>query len=344
MIVDSRYLLRILSGKDAGSRTPVGSFGIKEVSSPRSTKKSAQREGSKKHLNKRVNAEVATLPDMTPYQKLLSEDGYASLQAWFDGHSDMLPRALFARLKPLPLPPQPPPFSSSPSGSSVGRSGGNSFSRIPISSSSSTTQVSPNRPLDSPPSRPHSDLQQVSCPPVQSCLEEGVLGMEPRMNEYQFLHVMRNLTSFQDFEILNIFDFFDHLESGTIGFSDAFLLISIVAAKISAQTTQCLFLHGQELFDLFSDHHAKMNFEQFSRLSAVLGIEESALMESVQELGIDALDLISYDDFILHYFAILDNLDAGNAEKNRVVVPPEPKPKPHRSFSLRRLGNAISPR
>ena len=164
-------------------------------------------------------------------------------------------------------------------------------------------------------------------------------GLEPRMNEYQFLYFMRNLTSFPDYEIFNIFDFFDHLESATIGFSEFFLIISLFCAKLSCQATQCLFLHGQELFELLSDHHPKMTFEQFSRLATVLAIDETTLMEHVRETGIDTLDLISYDDFLLNYFAILDTLDAGNAALKDRPIPAEPsrvtKPKPARSFSMK---------
>lgn len=173
-------------------------------------------------------------------------------------------------------------------------------------------------------------------------------GYEPRMNEYQFLSVVRRLTSLKDFEIFNIFDIFDHLDTGTIGFHEIFLLISLYAAKESAQLTQFLFLYGREIFDRFSLGQQKMTFQQFSKLSAVLGVSHELLVDQVKDLGIDVFDIISYDDFMLYYFAILDAIDAGNAQKitpSREVATggKNPKrPQAARTFSIMNMRIASS--
>jgi hypothetical protein len=137
--------------------------------------------------------------------------------------------------------------------------------------------------------------------------------LAPKMSENHFLAFMRSLTSFKDFEIMMVFDIFDSDNSGSIGFAEFFLLISMYTARQCGQSTQFLYLHSRLIFALVADptNSKKLTFERFTRFAFVLGMSESHVHSILEPLNFDVFDLISYDDFVLYYFALLDSIDEG---------------------------------
>eukprot|EP00013_Stygamoeba_regulata_P004318 CAMPEP_0177631394 /NCGR_PEP_ID=MMETSP0447-20121125/1728_1 /TAXON_ID=0 /ORGANISM="Stygamoeba regulata, Strain BSH-02190019" /LENGTH=262 /DNA_ID=CAMNT_0019132879 /DNA_START=52 /DNA_END=840 /DNA_ORIENTATION=- len=135
-----------------------------------------------------------------------------------------------------------------------------------------------------------------------------------KMDENQFIKVLRALSDFRDYEIIEIFDIFDPLDEGMIVFDDFFLLLAMLAARLTGQSTQFLYRHGKQMFQLCSsseDTSQKITYEQFSRLGVVIGVNEMHISAALKGVNFSVFDLISYDDFMLFWFAILDDLDRG---------------------------------
>jgi len=135
---------------------------------------------------------------------------------------------------------------------------------------------------------------------------------EPKtFNENEFIKFLRELTDFPDHQILEVFDIFDKDDKGTIGFNEIFLLISLLAARETGHTLQFLYQHGKDFFDLLVDdlNTNILTFEQFLHLGYVMGLNEETICASLKDFQIDENELIDYDNFILYYYAVFDELD-----------------------------------
>mmetsp|Transcript_33840 Transcript_33840/g.46311 ORF Transcript_33840/g.46311 Transcript_33840/m.46311 type:complete len:232 (+) Transcript_33840:2-697(+) len=136
------------------------------------------------------------------------------------------------------------------------------------------------------------------------------------MSENQFLTFMRSLTDFRDHEIIEIFDIFDYDSVGGISFDEYFLIVSMMAAINCAVCTQFLFLHGKQMFEMLLDpttQKQKLTHERFTRLGFVMGFSEIQITTSLKDLDFDVFKFISFNDFMMYYFVILDDFDAGRS-------------------------------
>lgn len=139
-------------------------------------------------------------------------------------------------------------------------------------------------------------------------------------SENQFINFMRELTDHGDYEILEIFDMFDTEDTGSIGFNHFYLIFSLLLARESGQCTQFLYQHGRMMFDIMSDRNSQtLTFEQFARLGFILGISEQHILHSLKEFTLDLFDSFSFEDFLMYYFVILDNLDKGRKPPESTV-------------------------
>mmetsp|Transcript_46640 Transcript_46640/g.117486 ORF Transcript_46640/g.117486 Transcript_46640/m.117486 type:complete len:326 (+) Transcript_46640:24-1001(+) len=132
------------------------------------------------------------------------------------------------------------------------------------------------------------------------------------LTENLFLKFLRQLTDLADHEILEIFDIFDKEDHGSIGFNEFFLLISMYCAKESGQSTQFLYMHSVNTFSLLCEKNSNViTFERFTRLGYILGLPETQLMSSLKEYSVNVYKPITYEEFTLYYFLILDDMDKG---------------------------------
>mmetsp|Transcript_34570 Transcript_34570/g.97493 ORF Transcript_34570/g.97493 Transcript_34570/m.97493 type:complete len:246 (+) Transcript_34570:15-752(+) len=145
---------------------------------------------------------------------------------------------------------------------------------------------------------------------------ESLSAPQGYMTENQFLSFMRNLTDFRDHEIIEIFDFVDTNSTGGVGFNEYFLIVSMMSSRTSAQTTHFLYLHGREVFDMILDptaQQSKLTFERFSRLGFIMGLSETQIVASLKDFDFDVFSFISFDEFMMYYFVVLDDFDSGRS-------------------------------
>lgn len=129
------------------------------------------------------------------------------------------------------------------------------------------------------------------------------------LTERQFVEILRRLADFNDTEALEVFDIFDR-QTGRVEFGDFFLLLSALAARESAQMTQFLYLHGQEVFALLCDPRTNsLAFERFSKLGFFLGVPEELLLARLNEHGAHAFLPLDAEAFTLLYFDVFGALD-----------------------------------
>jgi len=132
-----------------------------------------------------------------------------------------------------------------------------------------------------------------------------------RLGEDQFFKISMKLTDLNDIETLQVFDIFDRKQNGSIELREFFLLISLLAAREEGQTTEFLYLHAKELFDVLnsSSPGKVLTFERFARLGFVLGIPEEYLALKLREFNTSTSDPLDFESFSLCYFDILCQLD-----------------------------------
>jgi len=134
----------------------------------------------------------------------------------------------------------------------------------------------------------------------------------PYLDENQFFNISIKLTDFNDIETLQVFDTFDRKQAGTMELREFFLLISMLAAREEGQTTEFLYLHSKEIFDILNSSSAPskaLSFERFARLGFVIGIPEEYLALKLKEFNVCTSDPLDFETFNLCYFDILCQLD-----------------------------------
>eukprot|EP01104_Vermistella_antarctica_P015983 TRINITY_DN5355_c0_g6_i1.p1 TRINITY_DN5355_c0_g6~~TRINITY_DN5355_c0_g6_i1.p1 ORF type:complete len:295 (+),score=78.16 TRINITY_DN5355_c0_g6_i1:105-887(+) len=130
------------------------------------------------------------------------------------------------------------------------------------------------------------------------------------ITEGQFIKFLRELSDFGDHEILEIFDIFDKHNKGSIDFNEMFLIISIFAAYTSGQTKKFLYQHGKQIYEVTKSATSDtLSFERFMRLAFVMGISERDVVSHLKDYNLSVYDTISFDEFLLYYFIIFDELD-----------------------------------
>uniref|UniRef100_A0A6U2WYB6 Uncharacterized protein n=1 Tax=Paramoeba aestuarina TaxID=180227 RepID=A0A6U2WYB6_9EUKA len=149
---------------------------------------------------------------------------------------------------------------------------------------------------------------------VQKYFEKNLCTSAGVMSENQFLIFMRSLTDFRDHEIIEIFDIFDYDYVGGIAFDEYFLIVSMMTARLSASCTQFLYLHGKQIFEMVLEPGAqKLTYERFIRFGFVMGFSERHILNSLKDLDFDVFGFISLDEFMMYYFVVLDDFDAGRS-------------------------------
>eukprot|EP01121_Diplochlamys_sp_Union-15-3_P006775 TRINITY_DN1729_c0_g3_i1.p1 TRINITY_DN1729_c0_g3~~TRINITY_DN1729_c0_g3_i1.p1 ORF type:complete len:224 (-),score=26.98 TRINITY_DN1729_c0_g3_i1:55-726(-) len=134
------------------------------------------------------------------------------------------------------------------------------------------------------------------------------------LEENQFIELIRNLTSFRDAKILELLDIFDKEDTGTIYWDEFFLLVALFAALESKHCTRFFHKYSNRMFEILGGTKTNpLNFERFSRLGFVLGIPEEHVLLTLQELEVEKIRLnnVSFEEFNLYYFTILDKIDRG---------------------------------
>lgn len=182
-----------------------------------------------------------------------------------------------------------------------------------------TKPTTPEAALPPPPTNPFDFIySEKGFSNLKKWFSQNASSNKNLFNENQFITFLRELTDFGDHQILEVFDTFDHNDQGAISFNEFFLIISLLVARETGQTTRFLYLHGREIFDLMADRNSKsLTFEQFSRLGFIIGMSEDQIFANLKDFNLDLFNLISYEDFLLYYFAIFDDWDKGRkAQEN----------------------------
>jgi len=78
--------------------------------------------------------------------------------------------------------------------------------------------------------------------------EPGPEGIE----EDNFANLMRKLTDFRDWQIIDVFDLFDRHGDGLIRTRDLFVLIALLVSADARRSTLVFYLHRKELFEILS--------------------------------------------------------------------------------------------
>jgi len=78
--------------------------------------------------------------------------------------------------------------------------------------------------------------------------EPGPQGIE----EDYFANLMRKLTDFRDWQIIDLFDLFDRYGDGIIRTRDLFVLIALIVSADARRSTLVFYLHRKELFEILS--------------------------------------------------------------------------------------------
>jgi len=78
--------------------------------------------------------------------------------------------------------------------------------------------------------------------------EPGPEGIE----EDYFATLMRKLTDFRDWQIIDLFDLFDRYGDGVIRTRDLFVLIALIISADARRSTLVFYLHRKELFEILS--------------------------------------------------------------------------------------------
>mmetsp|Transcript_4261 Transcript_4261/g.6523 ORF Transcript_4261/g.6523 Transcript_4261/m.6523 type:complete len:281 (+) Transcript_4261:97-939(+) len=163
----------------------------------------------------------------------------------------------------------------------------------------------------------------------------GSLGTAPSaLSETQFLNLMRRMSDLPTHSIIDLFDLLDNRDdSGTLGFQEAFLVISIFAARESGQMTLFLHKHGRDLFEHVASPWAcigrsllpsasmpliyappRVSVDSSRKLVAiVLGVPFKSIAATFAEVGLSAVDSLSYEDFSLFLYAIFKEWDLSRA-------------------------------
>eukprot|EP01102_Stenamoeba_stenopodia_P011648 TRINITY_DN3599_c0_g1_i1.p1 TRINITY_DN3599_c0_g1~~TRINITY_DN3599_c0_g1_i1.p1 ORF type:complete len:445 (-),score=100.73 TRINITY_DN3599_c0_g1_i1:24-1358(-) len=137
-------------------------------------------------------------------------------------------------------------------------------------------------------------------------------GNTNQFNENQFITFLRELTDLGDHQILEVFDTFDHNHQGAITFNEFFLIISLLVARETGQTTRFLYLHGKEIFEMLMGKEGNaITFEEFSRLGFIIGLTEDQVFAILKDFNLNLFNPIYYEDFMLYYYAVFDEWDKG---------------------------------
>jgi hypothetical protein len=101
----------------------------------------------------------------------------------------------------------------------------------------------------------------------------------PVWYEPEFLEFGRAATNLSDFRILNLFDWLDVRNAGSIEFDEFFLFAALLFAVESGQSTHFLYFHGKRVFALCKKTSLDENlpYHRFARLAYALGMTDDLI-------------------------------------------------------------------
>jgi hypothetical protein len=130
--------------------------------------------------------------------------------------------------------------------------------------------------------------------------------------EPEFVEFARGATNLPDFRILNLFDWLDVRNAGSIDFEEFFLFVALLFAVESGQSTHFLYFHGKRVFALCKKGASQetLRYHRFARLAYALGMTDDLIAGLLKQYGVISFpEEIGFDRFNLYYFAILKNFD-----------------------------------
>jgi len=105
------------------------------------------------------------------------------------------------------------------------------------------------------------------------------------------------------------FDLIDYEDIGRIGFPEFFLVVSMLVAQATAQCTQFLHRHSKQMFEMLSNNGKKVDLQRFITLGCLVDVSEYSVVSYFQELELHPDNAISYEEFTIYCFSLLDALD-----------------------------------
>jgi len=170
---------------------------------------------------------------------------------------------------------------------------------------------------------------------------QNATGSKNQFNENQFITFLRELTDLGDHQILEVFDTFDHNHQGAITFNEFFLIISLLVARETGQTTRFLYsiivelkllfvqaihstsnnryLHGKEIFEMLMGKEGNaITFEEFSRLGFIIGLTEDQVFAILKDFNLNLFNPIFYEVATYKFLSTLP-LFLSNHHKTRTL-------------------------
>ncbi|OXA50237.1 EF-hand calcium-binding domain-containing protein 9 [Folsomia candida] len=155
-----------------------------------------------------------------------------------------------------------------------------------------------------------------------------------RLNDVQFLLLMKNVTNLSNYETEIIFNLLDIDHSGEIEFDEFYLIFCILIACKDSYEKEFIYRHSKSIFQLIdSDGSGEVSADEFGHMGILFNFDMSAIHRIFEEFDVSGDKSLDFTEFRLFTMACIDEARAQAART---------KVKAYENYH-KRLLNALQP-
>ncbi|XP_041917681.1 EF-hand calcium-binding domain-containing protein 9-like [Alosa sapidissima] len=126
------------------------------------------------------------------------------------------------------------------------------------------------------------------------------------LNDVQFAHFMREVTTFGEKEIMMTFDMLDRNGSGAIGFQQFYMLVCILLSSQHHVEKNFIFRHSRPVFELLDmDGGRTISPAEFQSSAFLFNLNGRALTKIFYDFDVSGDELLNYKEFKMFTMACI---------------------------------------